>query len=120
MTEVYVSVDMDNLIEILDPSTDQEPRQVDEEIVRALDEPSGAATLDELVKAAGQLLQLAGTAVAGRLPRVDLAGVLLAEQGSGHGLHSESFTTGGVGRLHPRRADSFSPNGVWPGCGRVS
>jgi len=49
-TEVYVSVDMDNLIEILAPSKDQEPRQVEEEIARALDEPSGAATLDEQVK----------------------------------------------------------------------
>jgi len=49
-TEVYVSVDMDNLIKILDPGTEQEPRQVEEEIARALDEPSGAATLDEQVK----------------------------------------------------------------------
>ncbi len=49
-TEVYVSVDMDNLIEILDPRTEQEPRQTEEEIAHALDEPSGAATLDEQVK----------------------------------------------------------------------
>ncbi len=49
-TEVYVSVDMDNLIEILGPITEQEPRQVEDEIARALDEPSGAATLDEQVK----------------------------------------------------------------------
>ena len=49
-TEVYVSVDMDNLIEILAPSKDQEPRQVEEEIARALDEPSGASSLDEQVK----------------------------------------------------------------------
>ena len=49
-TEVYVSVDMDNLIEILDPHIEQEPRQVAEEIARALDEPSGAATLNEQVK----------------------------------------------------------------------
>ncbi|MCK4438276.1 DUF2088 domain-containing protein, partial [Candidatus Bathyarchaeota archaeon] len=49
-TEVYVSVDMDNLIEILDPRITQEPRQITEEIARALDEPSGAATLNEQVK----------------------------------------------------------------------
>ena len=49
-TEVYVSVDMDNLIKILDPRTEQEPRQAAEGIAQALDEPSGAATLDEHVK----------------------------------------------------------------------
>jgi len=49
-TEVYVSVDMDNLIEILDPRTKQEPRQVAEEIARALEEPSGAPTLNDQVK----------------------------------------------------------------------
>ena len=49
-TEVYVSVDMDNLIEILDPITEQEPSQVEDEIARALNDPSGAATLDEQVK----------------------------------------------------------------------
>jgi nickel-dependent lactate racemase len=49
-TEVYVSVDMDNLIQILGPRTEQESRQVAEEMARALDEPSGAATLDEQVK----------------------------------------------------------------------
>ena len=49
-TEVYVSVDMDNLIEVLDPKTEHEPRQIAEEMARALDEPSGAAALDEQVK----------------------------------------------------------------------
>lgn len=49
-TEVYVSVDMDNLIEILDPRIEQEPRQIAEEIARALEEPSGAPTLNDQVK----------------------------------------------------------------------
>jgi nickel-dependent lactate racemase len=49
-TEVYVSVDMDNLIEILDPRAEREPRQVAEEIGRALEEPSGAPTLNDQVK----------------------------------------------------------------------
>lgn len=49
-TEVYASVDMDNLIETLDPRTGHESGRASEEIARALDEPSGAATLDELVK----------------------------------------------------------------------
>jgi len=49
-TQVYVSVDMDNLIKILEPETANEPRQMAEEISRALDEPTGSGTLDELVK----------------------------------------------------------------------
>ena len=49
-TEVYVSVDMDNLIKVLEPRLEQEPRQVAEEMTRALDEPTGSVTLDELVR----------------------------------------------------------------------
>ena len=49
-TEVYVTVEMDNLIKILEPKKREETTQFTAAIMAALDEPAGATTLGELVK----------------------------------------------------------------------
>ena len=49
-TEVYVSVDLDNLLKILGPPDGEEHIQLQDEVLKAIDAPIGAASLDELVK----------------------------------------------------------------------
>lgn len=49
-TEVYVSVELDNLIKILEPETDEQLHQINEEIAKAIDEPTSSITLESLVK----------------------------------------------------------------------
>jgi len=49
-TEVYVTVEMENLIKILEPRKREETTQFTAALMAALDEPAGAMTLGELVK----------------------------------------------------------------------
>jgi nickel-dependent lactate racemase len=49
-TEVYVSVDLDNLLKILGPPDGEERIMLQDEVLRAIDVPVGAASLDELVE----------------------------------------------------------------------
>ncbi|MCW4049573.1 MAG: lactate racemase domain-containing protein [Candidatus Bathyarchaeota archaeon] len=48
-TEIYVSIEMDNLIKILEPIKAEEPKQIGDVLLKALDEPTGAGTLEQLV-----------------------------------------------------------------------
>jgi nickel-dependent lactate racemase len=49
-TEIYVTVEIDNLLKFFESDEPEKPKQFSDEILKALDEPIASPTLDKLIK----------------------------------------------------------------------